>query len=143
MQNAGARATNAGWEFLQAQDAAFNGYCRPGRWPLRRHGSAQKFLNDDHARRPASPVARLRLPFLLALLLLGRLAWAVDRRFGPNPVEFVQRWTGTWTFNFLLLTCASRRCAWTQWHWLLRLRRMLGLFTFFYATLHFLSFIGF
>ena len=92
------------------------------------------------------PVARLRLAlFLLALLPLGRLLWAAwNGDFGPNPVEFVQRWTGTWIFNFLLLTlCISPLRVWTQWHWLLRLRRMLGLFTFFYATLHFLSFIGF
>jgi sulfoxide reductase heme-binding subunit YedZ len=92
------------------------------------------------------PVARLKLAlFLLALLPLGRLLWAAwTGDFGPNPVEFVQRWTGTWTFNFLLLTlCISPLRVWTQWHWLLRLRRMLGLFTFFYATLHFLSFIGF
>ena len=83
--------------------------------------------------------------FALSLLPLTRLLWAAwTGDFGPNPVEFVQRWTGTWTFNFLLLTlCISPLRAWTQWHWLLRLRRMLGLFTFFYATLHFLSFIGF
>ena len=90
--------------------------------------------------------ARLKLAlFLLALLPLGRLLWAAwTGDFGPNPVEFVQRWTGTWTFNFLLLTlCITPLRVWTQWHWLLRLRRMLGLFTFFYATLHFLSFIGF
>lgn len=92
------------------------------------------------------PVARLKLAlFLLALLPLGRLLWAAGSGdLGPNPVEFVQRWTGTWTFNVLLLTlCITPLRVWTQWHWLLRLRRMLGLFTFFYATLHFLSFIGF
>ena len=92
------------------------------------------------------PVARLKLVlFVLALLPLGRLLWAARTGdFGPNPVEFVQRWTGTWTFNFLLLTlCITPLRVWTQRHWLLRLRRMLGLFTFFYATLHFLSFIGF
>jgi sulfoxide reductase heme-binding subunit YedZ len=92
------------------------------------------------------PVAQVKVAlFLLALLPLGRLAWAAwTGDFGPNPVEFVQRWTGTWTFNFLLLTlCITPLRVWTQWHWLLRLRRMLGLFTFFYAMLHFLSFIGF
>ena len=92
------------------------------------------------------PIAQLKAAlFLVALLPLGRLLWAAyTGDFGPNPVEFVQRWTGTWTFNFLLLTlCITPLRVWTQWHWLLRLRRMLGLFTFFYATLHFLSFIGF
>jgi len=92
------------------------------------------------------PIAQLKAAlFLVALLPLGRLLWAAyTGDFGPNPVEFVQRWTGTWTINFLLLTlCITPLRHYTEWHWLLRLRRMLGLFTFFYATLHFLSFIGF
>lgn len=83
--------------------------------------------------------------FLLALLpvaWLSRLAF--QNNLGDEPIEFVQRWTGSWTLNFLLLTlCITPLRAITQWHWLTRLRRMLGLFTFFYATLHFLSFIGF
>ena len=83
--------------------------------------------------------------FILALLPLARLLFAaVNSDLGPEPVEFVQRWTGTWTINLLLLTlCISPLRSVTQWHWILRLRRMLGLFTFFYATLHFLPFIGF
>lgn len=83
--------------------------------------------------------------FLLCLLPLGRLLWvAYHNDFGPDPVEFVQRWTGTWALNLLLLTlCISPLRALTKQHWLLRLRRMLGLFCFFYATLNFLSFIGF
>lgn len=83
--------------------------------------------------------------FLLCLLPLMRLLWAAyTDGFGADPEEFVQRWTGTWTFNLLLLTlCISPLRAVTQLHWLLRLRRMLGLFTFFYALLHFFSFIGF
>lgn len=83
--------------------------------------------------------------FLICLLPFGRLLWAAyTNDFGAEPVEFVQRWTGIWTFNLLLLTlCFSPLRSITQWHWLLRLRRMFGLFTFFYATLHFLSFIGF
>lgn len=83
--------------------------------------------------------------FLICLLPAGRLLWAAwTDDLGADPVEFVQRWTGTWTFNLLLITlCISPLRAITQQHWLLRLRRMLGLFTFFYAVLHFLSFIGF
>lgn len=83
--------------------------------------------------------------FALCLLPLARLLWAAyTDDFGPNPVEFVQRWTGTWTFNFLIITlCVTPLRAMTEWHWLIRLRRMLGLFCFFFAALHFLSFIGF
>lgn len=85
------------------------------------------------------------LLFCLSLLPLGRLAFAAYQNdFGPNPVEFIQRWTGIWTINFLMLTlCITPLRGITQWHWLTRLRRMLGLFTFFYGMLHFLSFIGF
>ncbi len=83
--------------------------------------------------------------FAICLLPCGRLLWgAYTDDFGANPVEFVQRWTGTWTFNLLLITlCITPLRAMTQLHWLLRLRRMLGLFCFTYATLHLLSFIGF
>lgn len=83
--------------------------------------------------------------FLICLLPFARLLWsAYTNDFGDEPTEFVQRWTGIWTFNLLLLTlCISPLRAFTQLHWLLRLRRMLGLFTFFYASLHFLSFVGF
>jgi sulfoxide reductase heme-binding subunit YedZ len=83
--------------------------------------------------------------FLLCLMPLARLVWAaMTDDFGAEPVEFVQRWTGTWTFNLLLLTlCVTPLRVITKLHWLLRLRRTLGLFTFFYALLHFWSFIGF
>lgn len=83
--------------------------------------------------------------FAACLLPFARLAWgAAMGDLGANPVEFVQRFTGTWTFNFLLLTLTvSPLRALSKLHWLLRLRRMLGLFTFFYASLHFLAFIGF
>jgi sulfoxide reductase heme-binding subunit YedZ len=82
--------------------------------------------------------------FTLALLPLARLASvAVNGDFGSDFIEHTQRWTGTWTLNLLLLTlCISPLRAITQWHWILRLRRMLGLCTFGYALLHFLSFIG-
>jgi sulfoxide reductase heme-binding subunit YedZ len=82
--------------------------------------------------------------FIICLLPLGRLL-SVAESYDPgfDTLEFVQRWTGTWSFNLLLCTlCVSPLRALTQLHWLLRLRRMLGLFSFFYATLHFLSFIG-
>ena len=85
------------------------------------------------------------LLFLASLMPLLRLALAAyTDSMGANPVEFVQRFTGTWTFNFLLLTLSvSPLRALTGVHWLLRLRRMLGLYTFFYGSLHFLAFVGF
>ena len=61
---------------------------------------------------------------------------------GINPIETVRRSTGTWTLVFLLATLSVtplRRL--TGWHWLARLRRMLGLYAFFYAVLHLGSYI--
>lgn len=83
--------------------------------------------------------------FVLALGPFARLAlFTFTDRLGANPIEFITRNTGDWTLYFLCLTLAVtplRRL--TQWHWLIRLRRMLGLFAFFYAALHFTTFIWF
>ncbi len=77
---------------------------------------------------------------LLPLLRLVVLGYA--DRMGANPVEFVTRSTGTWTLVMLCLTLSVtplRRLL--GWPWLLRLRRMLGLYAFFYATLHFTTWV--
>lgn len=83
--------------------------------------------------------------FVLALLPLVRVVLAgVDGRLGANPIETITRASGDWTLYFLCFTLAVtplRRL--TGQNWLARLRRMLGLFTFFYASLHFLCFIWF
>jgi sulfoxide reductase heme-binding subunit YedZ len=79
--------------------------------------------------------------FIACLLPLAALILRiVDNDLGANPVETLNRYTGDWTLRLLLVTLAVtplRRL--TGWHWLVRLRRMLGLFAFFYACLHFLS----
>ncbi|HEY4541113.1 MAG TPA: protein-methionine-sulfoxide reductase heme-binding subunit MsrQ [Noviherbaspirillum sp.] len=83
--------------------------------------------------------------FILALIPFVRLvAAAFADQLGANPLEFITRSTGDWTLYLLCLTLAVtplRRM--TGWTWLLRLRRMLGLFTFFYASLHFTTFLWF
>lgn len=61
---------------------------------------------------------------------------------GANPIEFITRSTGTWTLVFLLITLSVtplRRL--TGRNELIRFRRMLGLFAFFYACLHFTTYI--
>jgi sulfoxide reductase heme-binding subunit YedZ len=80
--------------------------------------------------------------FALALLPLARLVMlGVLDDLGANPVEFVIRSNGTWTLTFLLITLAITPLKKiTGMGWLLGLRRMLGLFVFFYAMLHFLSY---
>ncbi|HUY02377.1 MAG TPA: protein-methionine-sulfoxide reductase heme-binding subunit MsrQ [Rhodocyclaceae bacterium] len=81
--------------------------------------------------------------FTLCLLPLMRLAWGVwQDALGANPIEFIQRSLGTWTLNFLLITLTvSPLRKFSGWHWLLRLRRMLGLFAFSYALLHLFSYL--
>lgn len=88
------------------------------------------------------------LTFCIALLPLARLvAGGTSGLFGglgANPIEFVTRSTGTWTLVFLCITLAVtplRRLS--DWRWPMRLRRMLGLFAFFYGSLHFTTYLWF
>jgi sulfoxide reductase heme-binding subunit YedZ len=85
------------------------------------------------------------LLFIAALLPFARLVlYAFTDRLGANPVEFITRNTGDWTLYFLCFTLAVtplRRLS--GWNWLIRLRRMLGLYAFFYASLHFMTFLWF
>jgi sulfoxide reductase heme-binding subunit YedZ len=82
---------------------------------------------------------------LLFALALGPFAWlfygAFANTLGPNPAEALIRSTGDWTLRLLCITLAVTPLRqWSGWHALARLRRMLGLFTFFYGALHFLAF---
>jgi len=82
--------------------------------------------------------------FVLALLPLAWLAWrALTDQLGVNPVETLNRFLGDWALRFLLIALAVtplRRL--THWAPLARLRRMLGLFAFFYVCLHLASYVG-
>lgn len=82
---------------------------------------------------------------LLFLLALGPLAGLVYGAFantlGANPAEALIRSTGDWTLRFLCLTLTVTPLRQVSgWHALARLRRMLGLYAFFYGVLHFLCF---
>jgi methionine sulfoxide reductase heme-binding subunit len=81
--------------------------------------------------------------FLACLLPLARLGWkAYMGLLGANPIEVITHSTGDWTLLFLLITLAVtplRRLSGQPW--LIRYRRMFGLFAFFYVTLHFLTYI--
>ena len=83
------------------------------------------------------------LTFLLCLIPLARLGWlGMSDGLGANPIEFITRSTGTWTLVFLMITLSVtplRRI--TGWNGLIRFRRMLGLFAFFYVCLHFTTYI--
>jgi len=91
----------------------------------------------------------LRFPkfviFTNALVPLALLLWDVYRnRVGANPGEFMTRTTGIMTLIFLMTTLAvtpARKI--TGLNWLVKFRRMLGLFAFFYGFLHLLTYIWF
>jgi sulfoxide reductase heme-binding subunit YedZ len=83
--------------------------------------------------------------FLLCVAPLGWLLLRADRHgLGPNPIEFVTHATGDWTIRFLVATLAvtplRRLLGFGQ---LVRFRRMLGLFAFFYGCLHLLTYVWF
>ena len=83
--------------------------------------------------------------FVNALVPLALLLWDVYRkRVGANPLEFVTRTTGMMALVFLLISLAVtplRRT--TGLNWLIRFRRMLGLFAFFYGFLHLMTYVAF
>jgi len=83
--------------------------------------------------------------FAVALLPLALLvAGVVNHTLGANPAETLIRSLGDWTLRFLCLTLAITPLRqWTGLSALARLRRMLGLFTAFYAAMHFLSYAVF
>jgi len=81
--------------------------------------------------------------FLLCLLpFFSFIYGAFTDALGVNPVETLTHESGQWALRFLLITLTItplRRL--TKINWLIKLRRMLGLFVFFYATLHFITYI--
>lgn len=84
---------------------------------------------------------------LVFVACLTPFAWLVTRvltgRLGINPVEDLELTTGIWALRFLvftLLVTPVRRL--TGWNRLIQYRRMLGLFTFFYAFLHVSTYVG-
>lgn len=82
--------------------------------------------------------------FVMALLPLARLVWlGLTDGLGANPVEFVIRSLGTWTLVCLLVTLSVTPIRLIFGiNWLVQLRRMMGLFTFFYVCLHLLAYAG-
>jgi len=88
--------------------------------------------------RPAAKAA-LFIACLLPFAWLFHGAWS--DQLGPNPAETLIRGTGDWVLRFLCLTLlVTPLRQLSGWHALARFRRMLGLFSFFYLVLHFLSY---
>src|ERR1035441_4054041 len=95
----------------------------------------------------AIDMSRLRLTklvlFLAALIPLGRLAWkALHGGLGANPIEVITHSTGDWTLILVLTTLSITPLRQlTRQYWLIEIGRMIGVFAFFYGTLHFLTYI--
>ena len=89
-------------------------------------------------------ISRLKpLVFLICLIPFGQLAYtAYSGDLGANPIEFITRFTGSWSLIILIASLAVtplRRL--TGWNELIKFRRTLGLFAFFYALLHFSTYL--
>jgi sulfoxide reductase heme-binding subunit YedZ len=88
---------------------------------------------------------RISKPFLFLACLVPAvwLAWdALHDALGANPISEITHVTGDWTLRFVLISLAItpiRKI--TGWNAIIRYRRMLGLFGFFYASLHFLTYL--
>ena len=84
------------------------------------------------------------LVFLLALIPVGLLVWrAMAGELSANPIKDITEETGIWTLRFILFTLAItplRKIS--GWAPLARFRRMIGLFAFFYGSLHFVTYIS-
>ena len=85
------------------------------------------------------------LLWALCLTPLGLLVWrGFQGKLTANPLEFIQHKTGFWALTLIMVTLSItplRRI--TGWNRIIQLRRPLGLFAFFYATLHFLTYLVF
>jgi len=82
--------------------------------------------------------------FVLALVPFARLVWGTASGSFTDPLAAITNSSGEWALYFLCITLAVtplRR--FTGWNWLVKLRRMVGLFTFFYALVHFIAFLWF
>ena len=98
------------------------------------------------ARQSGIDMARIAKPLVHAAAL-GPFAWLIwlgfDGRFGPNPAEFINRYTGDWALRFLLIALAVTPArSITGLAAVMRFRRMLGLYAFFYACLHLFSYVA-
>jgi sulfoxide reductase heme-binding subunit YedZ len=94
--------------------------------------------------KPGQLTAIKVIVFLLALLPFLNLAYGVGTGQAIDPIAYLTHGSGDWALYLLCATLAItplRRLS--GWNWLVRLRRMLGLFVFFYAFVHFLTFFWF
>lgn len=131
---------------LMSGEAGNSGAAQPARVARTPHAAHAA----QGARRRGSGAERWMAPakvavFVAAWYPLARIVlFGLTDRLGANPIEFITRSTGLWTLVFLCITLAVtplRRI--TGVNAVLRFRRMLGLYAFFYAALHFTTYLWF
>lgn len=83
--------------------------------------------------------------FIACLIPLALLIWnALNDNLGANPIEVITHNTGDWTLRFLMITLAVTPLRYIfKQPWLIRLRRMFGLYAFFYVCLHLITYLLF
>ena len=91
----------------------------------------------------SSQLTRNVLKPIVFVAALGPLAWLVYNAFwgdlGANPIETITNSTGIWTLRFIVITLTITPARWiTKWNPIITFRRMIGLFAFFYGTIHFM-----
>lgn len=102
---------------------------------MRQTPIAQRILNAPLAKPVVHVAAMLPLAWLLWLGAQGQ--------FGPNPAEFINRYTGDWAIRFLLISLAITPLrSLTGLTAIMRFRRMLGLYAFAYAALHVVNYVA-
>ncbi len=94
---------------------------------------------------PKAAIISLKVAaFLAALVPFGLLVYGgFTNNLGPDPIATLTHTTGDWTIRFLLITLAItplRRLS-VHLNWLVRFRRMMGLYAFFYGSLHLLTYV--
>jgi len=90
-------------------------------------------------------IALKTLTWLACLWPLGWLVWgAATNNLGPDPTATITFTTGLATLRMLVITLAITplRRLWPRLNWLIKFRRLLGLFAFFYATLHLATYVA-
>ena len=82
--------------------------------------------------------------FIASLIPLVRMVYLSVTGALPDPLAFITHSSGDWTLYFLVITlCVTPLRRLLKWNWLVRLRRMFGLYAFFYAFVHFTAFLWF
>jgi sulfoxide reductase heme-binding subunit YedZ len=128
----------------KSQDGDVQRLQRAGRAHVQGHGPAKKLLKPITVVKVLSFAAALIPAAALAKGLYAALVQGDPNALTANPGDYITDQTGTWTIAFLTISLGVtplRRI--TGWNDLVKLRRMLGLFAFFYATLHLLTWIVF